>query len=73
LKRFPEANLRLAALLASLVVIVLAGYLVRQAVSDRIVEAFHWVDHTQQVRVTLYELNSNLNHRHMFLVTGYQW
>jgi signal transduction histidine kinase/CHASE3 domain sensor protein len=61
LNRFPEANLRLAGLLASLVVIVMAGYLVRQKVSEDTVEAFRWVDHTHEVQAALFELRASLS------------
>jgi len=64
LKRIPEANLRLLMLLASLVVIVVAGYLVRQKTTDETVDAFRWVDHTHDVRSALFELRATLSDMH---------
>ena len=64
MKRFPEANLRLALLLASLVVIVLAGYLVRQKVGEDSADALRWVSHTHEVRATMYELRAVVNQMH---------
>jgi PAS domain S-box-containing protein len=61
LKRISEANLRMLMLMASLVVIVAAGFLVRQKASNDTVEAFRWVDHTHEVRASLYELQADLS------------
>jgi signal transduction histidine kinase len=59
--RFPQANLRVIVMLASLVVIVGAGYLVRQRVADDTVVAFRLVSHTHEVRAALHELNAALS------------
>ena len=58
---FPKTFGRLLVLLTSLVVIVGAGYLVRQKVFDDTVEAMRAVSHTHEVRATVFELNSTLN------------
>ena len=54
------ANLRFLALMGSLVLIVFIGYFVRQRVSDETVDSFRWLEHSQQVRSTLYDLNAAL-------------
>ncbi|MEO7431260.1 MAG: histidine kinase dimerization/phospho-acceptor domain-containing protein, partial [Dokdonella sp.] len=64
MKRIPEANLRLLMLMVSLVVIVGAGFLVRQNASNDTVEAFRWVDHTHQVRSALFELRATVSTMH---------
>lgn len=58
---FSAASARLLLLWASLVVIVGASYLVRQKVSDDIVDAMRWVSHTHEVRETVFELISSLS------------
>jgi signal transduction histidine kinase len=54
------ANLRLLAMLASLVVIVAGAYLVRQRISDENIGALRLVSHTHEVRAALYELSASL-------------
>jgi PAS domain S-box-containing protein len=64
LKQFLQANLRLASLLTCLVIIVAAGYIVRQKVSEDTTEALGWVNHTHEVRASLHELRANVNQLH---------
>ncbi len=54
------ANLRLLAMLASLVVIVAGAYLVRQRVSGENIGALRLLSHTHEVRAALYELSASL-------------
>ncbi|HEY6942900.1 sensor histidine kinase [Dokdonella sp.] len=54
------ANMRFLALMGSLVIIVFIGYVVRQRVTDDTVEAFHWLDHSSEVRSTIHELDAAL-------------
>ncbi|MEO6687520.1 MAG: ATP-binding protein [Dokdonella sp.] len=56
--------MRFAGLLACLVIIVAAGYGVRQKLSEDSIEALGWVNHTHQVRASLYELRANVNQMH---------
>ncbi len=58
---FSTAFARLLLLWTSLVVIVGASYLVRQTVSDNIVEALRLVAHTHEVRETVFEVTSSLS------------
>lgn len=55
------AAARLILLWASLVIVVGAGYLVRQSVYEDTVQAVSWVSHTHEVRATIFELTSTLN------------
>ena len=59
--RWPRANPRLIVLMASLVVVVCAAYLIRQRASDDTVDAFRWVAHSHEVRATLFELTAALS------------
>ncbi|HEU4662585.1 MAG TPA: ATP-binding protein [Dokdonella sp.] len=54
------ANMRFLALMGSLVIIVFLGYVVRQRVNDDTVEAFHWLDHSSEVRSTIHQLDAAL-------------
>ncbi|MEO5627105.1 MAG: ATP-binding protein [Dokdonella sp.] len=56
--------MRFAALLACLVVIVVAGYVVRQRLSDDTTAALGWVNHTHAVRAALHELRADVNQMH---------
>ncbi|MEO7324507.1 MAG: ATP-binding protein [Dokdonella sp.] len=56
--------MRFAGLLLCLVVIVVAGYVVRQKVSDDTVDALGWVNHTLEVRASLHELRANVSQMH---------
>lgn len=58
--RLTAANMRFLALMGSLALIVFIGYFVRQRVSDETVESFRWLQHSHEVRSTLYDLNAAL-------------
>lgn len=58
---FRVANLRFIALVCCIALIALAGYLVRQRVTDDAITAIHWLDHSQNVRATIFDLNASLS------------
>lgn len=55
------SNLRFLALSGSLVLIVLIGYIVRQRVTDEAIASFRWLEHSQAVRTTIFDLNASLS------------
>ena len=58
---FRVANLRFIALTGSIALIALGGYAVRQRVTDDAVKSFHWLEHSQSVRATIFDLNASLS------------
>lgn len=58
---FRVAKLRLVALAGSIALIALGGYAVRQSVTDDAIASFHWLEHSQNVRATIFDLNAALS------------
>ncbi|HVT31258.1 MAG TPA: ATP-binding protein [Rhodanobacteraceae bacterium] len=64
LSRLPSAKesaVRLAVLLAALVLIVGLAYLIRLRVTEGTINSFKWVSHTHEVKATVFELAAALN------------
>jgi PAS domain S-box-containing protein len=57
----PQQYGRFALLIASVVVIVAAAWLVRQKVFDDTIDSMRWVAHTQEVRAAVFELTTALD------------